>query len=1026
MVQCKSIPFLTLSNNQQLAVLGNERNLRQAGLWDYLQKTWDDKAGLKNSLPAVAQFVASSEYCTGDEGQVDSTNVKFTFKEICALLNVPEGGLPLSQVEELKPSVIEQLFDDSIKKGKDGWNGTKARGVMSGWIPFISQRFFLNMDEKKIEGKQISAAWLAWNGTRLNWGEILIVSIRREVSRKKTRNPMLLLASGYLNVLCKEASDGVVNLAALPLNMKNPEGETSSPVKPTTKAGSSTPGTAFAKSKMPMVIVMEESEVLNDNLLDGAGGSGTNDNWAISHRGKKRPHADSITLTSDDSDNEDGEEEELPEDNLTNLPDQEDELSRLLQLKEQEINQLRQDLSQWQLKHMEASQREKGISLQLQDELKIKATLLETSNSLSDQLRDQELIFLREKENLSKARDEALKAAELMDVQRNRAEQYEILKREFDDQEREFHKLHEKYKESNAASTIWRKDATATTAKIKLLEEQLRTAKRPLSVHSELGTVGDYQPLELDTLQEEVRQMGITNDDLSNQLEVVTGQMDSLRTKVWAWEHKQPPSFSLYRSYELQRDLFLMMNDLTQGQGLDGDEFLNLWVTASSLKKENLLAEICIRQDLILQDFTRALISMGDIGARALLYYRDLEQQIALKRHIDHAVETTRQVDVTTYQAQLMDDFNEAKLDTEVRKHWLEKVTPLLQVLEDKEALGKTLSSVLERESWARRGELTNSHYIYTTDKAILRLQQTMDKLSLDLNPRINLGSMVIMAYSVRPYTSGLLVNVVVEKPSDEAQSSLKSRFLGKVGAVFETPEEREFSIPTWKALEWLVEDFGMTRTIRLAEDRQYQLISGNWPEGVPQSVTSDPRFCNCERRGKWAPDATIDSTNYNWPVIVGSFETWSSCAAAYNQHYELHKDHEDPVCFRSAVFARTIGHWCNQFQVKINVNRYDPVQPIFIFMLKLQYRCVRWKRILECMAITGFIAGVHQSFINETFHDTRRNPFSRFVEYQRTKNWSLVQEDEDVRKAVRKQQAEIERREVQQYDAARNLLRRR
>ena len=235
-----------------------------------------------------------------------------------------------------------------------------------------------------------------------------------------------------------------------------------------------------------------------------------------------------------------------------------------------------------------------------------------------------------------------------------------------------------------------------------------------------------------------------------------------------------------------------------------------------------------------------------------------------------------------------------------MQRHWLERVTPLLQVLEDKEALGKTLSSVLERESWARRGELTNSHYIYTMDKALLRLKHTMDKLSLDLNPCINLGSMVIMAYLVRPYTSGLLANVVVEKPSEEAQSSLKTSFVGKMGAVFETPEERGFSISTWRALEWLVEDFGMTRTIRIAEDRQYQLVLGGWPEGVPQSVTSDPRYCNLgERQGKWLPDATIDSTNYNWLVIAGSFETWSS----YNQHYELHKDHEDPVCFRSAVF---------------------------------------------------------------------------------------------------------------------------
>jgi hypothetical protein len=64
-------------------------------------------------------------------------------------------------------------------------------------------------------------------------------------------------------------------------------------------------------------------------------------------------------------------------------------------------------------------------------------------------------------------------------------------------------------------------------------------------------------------------------------------------------------------------------------------------VTARSLKKENLLAKICIRQDLVLQEFIGALISMGDIGTRALMYYQDLEQRIALKRHIDHAVETT-------------------------------------------------------------------------------------------------------------------------------------------------------------------------------------------------------------------------------------------------------------------------------------------------------------------------------------------------------------------------------------------------
>jgi hypothetical protein len=133
------------------------------------------------------------------------------------------------------------------------------------------------------------------------------------------------------------------------------------------------------------------------------------------------------------------------------------------------------------------------------------------------------------------------------------------------------------------------------------------------------------------------------------------------------------------------------------------------------------------------------------------------------------------------------------------------------------------------------------------------------------------------------------------------------------------------------------VEDFGMTRTIIIAEDRQYQLVLGGWPAGIPQAVSSDPRFCSLgERRGKWSPDATIDSTNYNWLLITGSFETWASYATVYNQHHELHKDHEDVVCFQSDVYARIIRHRCNKFEVKINVNQYDLVQPIFIFMLKL------------------------------------------------------------------------------------------
>jgi hypothetical protein len=69
-----------------------------------------------------------------------------------------------------------------------------------------------------------------------------------------------------------------------------------------------------------------------------------------------------------------------------------------------------------------------------------------------------------------------------------------------------------------------------------------------------------------------------------------------------------------------------MLNHLAKRKKLDGDEFVILWLTACLLRKENLLTNMCIRKDLDLQDFIGALISMGDIETRSLMYYQKLEQ----------------------------------------------------------------------------------------------------------------------------------------------------------------------------------------------------------------------------------------------------------------------------------------------------------------------------------------------------------------------------------------------------------------
>ncbi len=68
--------------------------------------------------------------------------------------------------------------------------------------------------------------------------------------------------------------------------------------------------------------------------------------------------------------------------------------------------------------------------------------------------------------------------------------------------------------------------------------------------------------------------------------------------------------------------------------------------------------------------------------------------------------------------------------------------------------------------------------------------------------------------------------------------------------------------------------------------------------------------------------------------------------------------------------------------------------------LLKLQYRPSRWIRVVEAMALTHFIEGVHISLINE-FPFTRAGPFERFLKWQKRNNPQAVAQDEDLQRAV-------------------------
>ena len=79
-----------------------------------------------------------------------------------------------------------------------------------------------------------------------------------------------------------------------------------------------------------------------------------------------------------------------------------------------------------------------------------------------------------------------------------------------------------------------------------------------------------------------------------------------------------------------------------------------------------------------------------------------------------------------------------------------------------------------------------------------------------------------------------------------------------------------------------------------------------------------------------------------------------------------------------------------------IDVNQYHESHHEFLLLLKLQYSRTRWVKIVEAMAITHFIAGVHKCLINE-FPNTRAGPLERLNAPE------LLARDEDLQKAIEK-----------------------
>jgi hypothetical protein len=128
----------------------------------------------------------------------------------------------------------------------------------------------------------------------------------------------------------------------------------------------------------------------------------------------------------------------------------------------------------------------------------------------------------------------------------------------------------------------------AKSVKIKSLEAQ---------VHSFL--VDEKSNIEL---QQQVKNLQSLKDAQSTKIENLQRKVERLKSGIWAIESVCPPFGSLFKNYELQRDIFFVVYSLRPNQVLSPLEFEELWEEVTVDGYEHLLTEILVRGELNLQD----------------------------------------------------------------------------------------------------------------------------------------------------------------------------------------------------------------------------------------------------------------------------------------------------------------------------------------------------------------------------------------------------------------------------------------